>query len=303
MTVDPIIPFVRDMSFDYGVAEQVSPLVRRIVARNPGPFTFHGTGTYIIGSGNVAVVDPGPLLDDHVDALTAALNGEEVSHILVTHTHHDHSAAARVLQARTGGKIHAFDRHGSGRHERGLVVEEGADWGFVPDIEISDSEMIEGHGWSVEAIHTPGHTSNHLCFHLREENALFCGDHVMGWSTTIVSPPDGEMRPYVQSLRNLLDREDAVYWPTHGPPIRDPRPFVAALIDHREHRLEQILDCLDTGVETIPEMVPRVYHDIPAMMHPAAARSVLASLIALVEDGRVTCDGEPRARAHFAKTA
>jgi glyoxylase-like metal-dependent hydrolase (beta-lactamase superfamily II) len=178
-------------------------------------------------------------------------------------------------------------------------VEEGADHDFAPDHVLHDGAIVEGAGWSVEAVHTPGHTSNHLCFGLREEKALFCGDHVMGWSTSVISPPDGDMQAYMRSLRKLLKRDDRIYWPTHGGPIRDPHGFVRAFIAHREEREEQIQQCLAEGHDTIPAMVESMYADVPSFLHPAAARSVLAHLIHMVETGRVECDGPPSETSRY----
>ena len=205
------ITFSRDLEFEYGRLEQVAPMLRRIVARNPSPFTWHGTGTYVIGEGNVAVVDPGPDLAAHVDALLAALDGETISHLLVTHTHLDHSPACRPVQAATGAATYGFGGHGSGRIDAGVQVEEGADKDFVPDVLLSHGQVVRGDGWSVECVHTPGHTSNHMCYQWREKKALFPGDHVMGWSTTIISPPDGDIAFYLESLELLLDRDDTCY--------------------------------------------------------------------------------------------
>jgi glyoxylase-like metal-dependent hydrolase (beta-lactamase superfamily II) len=288
------IAFVRDMSFDYGVAQQVTPLIRRVIARNGGSFTFYGTGTYIVGRGKVAVIDPGPDLAEHVDALEAELKDDEVTHLLITHTHRDHSPAAAHLKRSTGAPTYGFGPHGSGRPEADGEVEEGADRDFAPDIVVRDGDRIEGAGWSFEAVHTPGHTSNHLCFVLAEENALFSGDHVMGWSTSIVSPPDGDMQAYMRSLEKLLERDEAIYWPTHGPPITEPRPFVQSFVAHRQAREAQITACLNEGRATIPEMVERMYAEVPKNLHPAAARSVLAHLVHMVETARAHCDGPPR---------
>jgi len=287
------IPFVHEEKVDYGQALTLSPLVRRVVAQNPSPFTYHGTGTFIIGHGNVAVVDPGPDIPEHVDALMQAIAGEKVSHILVTHTHRDHSPAARPLKERTGAPTYAFGPHGSGRPEAAGQVEEGADHEFKPDHRLRHGDVVEGDGWSVEAVHTPGHTSNHLCLGLAQEKTLFTGDHVMGWSTTIVSPPDGDMQAYMRSLDILLERDDEIYRPCHGPAIEQPVPFVKAYIAHREAREVQILACLADGVTVIPEMVERMYADVPAFLHPAAQRSVLSHLIYMVESRRVACDGPP----------
>ena len=285
------IPFHKDMAFDYGAAEALTPMVRRVIARNPSAFTFHGTGTYIVGRGKVAVVDPGPAHAEHLEALMGAIGGEEVTHILVTHTHIDHSPLAAALQARTGAPTYGFGPHGGERED--VQVEEGGDYDFAPDHRLADGDVVEGDGWTLGAVHTPGHTSNHLCFALAEEKALFSGDHVMGWSTTVVSPPDGDMAAYMASLVKLLPRDDAVFYPTHGPPVRDPHPFVEAYVAHREMRDAQILAHLAEGPKTIPEMVAVMYADVPRNLHRAAGRSVLAHLIHMVETGRVGSDGTP----------
>ncbi len=287
------IPFVRELEFEYGAADRLSPLVRRVIAKNPSPFTYYGTGTYVIGNGEVAVIDPGPDLASHVDALEHALEGETVTHILVTHTHRDHSPAARLLQHRVGGLIHAFGPHGSGRPEAGGAVEEGADHDFTPDIRLRDGDSVAGPDWTLEAVHTPGHCSNHLCYRLSEERTLFTGDHVMGWSTTVIAPPDGDMQAYMHSLRRLMEADDAIYWPTHGPAIRNPRAFVHAYIAHRDAREMQILTCLQDGARTIEQMVETMYADVDPRLHPAAARSVLSHLIHLVETGRAVSAGVP----------
>ncbi len=274
-------------------------MIRRVLAANPGPFTCHGTGTYIIGTGRVAVVDPGPDLPEHVDAILAATRGERITHILVTHTHNDHSPATRSLQARVDAPSYGYGPHGTGRFEPGEEVEEGADRDFAPDLRVRDGDVVQGEGWTVECVHTPGHTSNHICYGLREEGALFSGDHVMGWSTTIVSPPDGDMGEYMRSLERLLARDDACYRPTHGPPIPEPRAFVRACIAHRKERFDQILRCLAQGLERVSDMVPVIYHDLPRSMHPAAARQVFAALVHLVEEGSATCSGPLGAGARY----
>ncbi len=299
ISMSSVIPFRRDFEFEYGRMEQVAPMLRRIVARNPSPFTWHGTGTYVIGEGNVAVVDPGPDLPAHVDALLAALDGESITHLLVTHTHRDHSPACRPVQAATGARTYGFGRHGSGRIDAGVQVEEGADKDFIPDVRVSHGDVVSGDGWAVECVHTPGHTSNHLCFQLREHKALFSGDHVMGWSTTIISPPDGDIASYLDSLELLLERDDTCYWPTHGPCVRNPKPLVRALIAHRLERADEIRGCLTDGVDRITDMVPRMYSALPEAMYPAAARSVFATLIYLMERGEVTCEGDLDASARF----
>lgn len=284
------IPFVRDIDFDYGVVDQVSPLIRRIVARNPSPFTYTGTGTYIVGTGQVAVIDPGPLVDEHIDALKRTLAGETVSHILITHTHLDHSPAAAPLKAATGAQTNGYGPHGQGKLETGIVIEEGGDREFEPDFKVRDSDVIEGEGWSIECVYTPGHTSNHMCYALREERALFTGDHVMGWSTSVIGPPDGDMTAYMASLRLLLTRSDEIFWPTHGPPVRDPKPFVEAFISHREEREAQIFRCLEDGTATIKEMVAILYAGVDKRLHPAAALSVYAHLLHMLKTGRAATE-------------
>tara|TARA_R110002111_G_scaffold214_3_gene2285 strand:- start:877 stop:1812 length:936 start_codon:yes stop_codon:yes gene_type:complete len=285
------VPFKRDLEFEYGASEELSPLVRRVIAQNPSAFTFHGTGTYIIGKGEVAVIDPGPLDGAHVGALMAALKGEMVTHILITHTHRDHSPAAEPLKQLTGAKTYGFGPHGGGKMGAGL--EEGGDMDFVPDVALEDNDVILGNGWTVDVIHTPGHLSNHVCFGLREEKTLFTGDHVMGWSTTVVSPPDGNMSQYMQSLEKLLSFDYHTYWPTHGPAITETGPFVEALIAHRQERMDQIRQCLKSGPMTIPKMVKRMYTDVPANLHPAAARSVFAHILHMVNEGEIKTEGAP----------
>lgn len=276
----------RDFTCTYGRLESVSPLIRRIVADNPGPFTFMGTGTYVVGHGKVAVIDPGPLLRSHIDALQAALAGETITHILVTHTHIDHSPAAAPLKAATGAPAFGFGPHGA----RGDTGEAGADLAFAPDITMRDGDVVEGDGWRLEALHTPGHASNHLCFALPQESALFSGDQVMGWSTTVIGPPDGNMAAYMRSLDRLSRREDKIYWPTHGGPIRDTHAHVAELIAHRLARRAAILAALSGGPLTPPELVMRVYTGLDPRLVDAAAESVRAHLIELAESGLVSED-------------
>jgi glyoxylase-like metal-dependent hydrolase (beta-lactamase superfamily II) len=299
------IPFRRDFTFEYGQAERLTPLIRRVVARNPSPFTFKGTGTYIIGNGKVAVIDPGPKQQDHIDALLKALDGETVTHILITHTHNDHSPAAAAIKAATGAKTYGFGPHGSGRPEErvGGQTEEGGDRDFVPDVKLRDGDTLQGGGdggaWHVAAVETPGHTSNHLCFALHEEETLFTGDHVMGWSTSVISPPDGDMAAYMRSLNKLLYRNDAVFWPTHGPSIPEPKPFVQAFIAHREERSTAIVRALAAGDETIPKIVARVYVGLDPKLTAAAGRSVYAHLVELIETGRVIADGPPSLQSRY----
>lgn len=284
------IPFDRSFDAPYGESLAVSSLIRRVLAPNPSPFTFKGTGVYIVGETDAAVIDPGPAIPQHIEALKRALAGRTLAHILVTHTHSDHSPAARALKEWSGATTFGHGAHGGGKTEDGVVVEEGGDRTFEPDVHVKDGDVIAGNGFTIECVFTPGHTSNHMCYALREEKALFTGDHVMGWSTTVVAPPDGDMRAYMASLRKLLARDDAILWPTHGGPVRDPKPFLRAYVEHRLEREAQILSCLESGVETIPEIVARIYADVDPRLHPAAARSVQAHLIQLCEEGRVVPD-------------
>jgi glyoxylase-like metal-dependent hydrolase (beta-lactamase superfamily II) len=286
-----MIPFVRDIQFEYGQAAQVSPLIRRIVARNPGPFTFTGTGTYIVGQGETAVIDPGPDLPEHLQAIERALQGERVSVIAVTHTHLDHSPLAAPLAARTGARVIGLPP--PRLEEVQVRLDEGHDRGFRPDALAADGDCIRGPGWTLQAVTTPGHASNHVCWALLEENALFSGDHVMGWSTTVVSPPDGDMAAYYASLDKVAARGFSTLWPTHGPPVTEVAPFLAAYKGHRLERERQILDQLALGPRRARDMVPVIYAEIDPRLHPAAAHSVLAHLIGLVRTGRVRCEGEP----------
>lgn len=284
-----MIPFVRDFDFEYGRCDRVSPLVRRVVANNPGPFTFVGTGTYIVGRGVVAVIDPGPASDAHLEALIAAVDGETVSHILVTHTHSDHSPLSRPFAERVG--FPPILAAAPPAVPSAATAEEGEDEDFRPDVILTGGERIAGPGWTLEAVPTPGHASNHMAFALAEEQALFCGDHIMGWSTTVVVPPDGDMDAYLDSLERVMAGGYTTLWPTHGPPVTDVGPFVRAYRDHRLARERQILDRLDAGDRTISQIVPALYAAVDRRLWPAASLSVLAHLIRLVRLGRVVWSG------------
>jgi glyoxylase-like metal-dependent hydrolase (beta-lactamase superfamily II) len=279
----------------YGRAERVIPGVRRLLAPNPGPFTFHGTGTYIVGEGRVAVIDPGPDDPAHRDALLAALNGETVTHILVTHTHRDHSPLAAPLKALTGAIVTGCAPLVLA--DDGPRSDAGFDDSYAPDEVMADGDCVSGPGWSLVAVATPGHTSNHLCFAYPQQSALFTGDHVMGWSTTVVSPPDGDMADYMASLEKLRSRDDRIYLPTHGAPIENPQRLVRGLILHRRQREQQILTAIDDGRREIPAMVMRMYSGVDPRLHVAAGRSVLAHLIDLETRGMVARDGESWRRA------
>lgn len=271
----------------YAIAEQVSPLVRRVLAYNPSPFSYTGTQTYIVGTGEVAVIDPGPLGDDphHVEALISILSDEKISAIMCTHTHRDHSPAAAPLAAATGAPI--IGCAALVLEDDGPRADASFDATYVPDRVLVDGDQISGPGWTLTAVATPGHTSNHLCFALEEEKALFTGDHVMSWSTSVVSPPDGDMAAYMRSLALLMDRDDVIYYAAHGAPIETPHRLVRGMMGHRKQREGQILRLLESGVGHIPDMVGHMYKGVDKRLHPAAGRSVLAHLIDLRDRGEV----------------
>ncbi len=269
----------------------LSPLVRRILADNPSAFTFWGTETYVVGNAaGVAVIDPGPDIQSHLDALMAAIDGAPVHAIMCTHTHRDHSPASRPLSAMTGAPIIgcaplALD-------DGGPRADAAFDADYLPDRVLVEDDVVSGEGWTLRAVATPGHTSNHLCYALEQENALFTGDHVMGWSTTVVSPPDGDMADYMASLDKLMRRSDKVYYPAHGDPVEQPQRFVRGLAGHRKHREGQILRLLREEPRTIPLLVAKMYVGVDPGLHPAAGRSVLAHLLDLESRGQVVCDKE-----------
>ena len=281
------IPFNRNFEVNYGEIENVAPGIRRITANNPSPFTFRGTGTYILGEGNVAVIDPGPDQPEHVKAIVEGLKNETISHILITHTHNDHSPAAKALKEITGAPTFGFGPHGSGKPSLKPTSQAGGDMDFRPDEKTQDGSVIYGDDWSVSCLHTPGHTSNHICFSWDKEKVLFPGDQVMGWSTSIVSPPDGDMGDYMRSLDKLIVRDDKIYYPAHGPEILEPQKLISAFQDHRREREENILECLKLGNDTIDQMVKTVYQDVSESLHAAAARSLFATVIYLVEQKKV----------------
>ena len=271
----------------YAVAERITPLIRRVLARNASPFSYTGTQSYIVGHGDVAVIDPGPLGDDpaHLGALVDILKGERVVAIMCTHTHRDHSPAAAPLKAATGAPIIGCAP---------LVLDDSGprddasfDRTYAPDQVLADGQMVRGPDWTLTALHTPGHTSNHLCYVLAEEQALFVGDHIMGWSTTVVSPPDGDMAAYMASLELLMARDDVVYYPAHGDPITTPHRTARGHLSHRKAREAQILRLMGEGIECIPELVARMYIGVDPRLHGAAGRSVLAHLIDLEARGVV----------------
>lgn len=273
-----------------GIVEQLSPLVRRVLAPNPSPFTFTGTQSFIVGRGEVAIIDPGPEDQGHVGALLAAVDDEKIVAIVCTHTHRDHSPASRMLARLSGAPI--IGCAPLTMEDEGPRADAAFDADYRPDRVLSHGNLLTGDGWTLEAVATPGHTSNHLCFALHQERALFSGDHVMGWSTTVVSPPDGDMSAYLKSLELLLGRDDLIYYPAHGPAIEKPQRFVRGLIGHRKQREGQILRHLKRGQGEIGDMVAYMYKGIDPRLHPAAGRSVLAHLIDLEARGLVRQDGE-----------
>ncbi|MGO8737638.1 MBL fold metallo-hydrolase [Rhodoblastus sp.] len=276
---------------------RVSPLVRRIVAPNPGPFTFTGTCTYVVGAGEVVVVDPGPDLPAHVEALRAGLKGEKIVGVFVTHTHRDHSPAARRLREATGAEIVGCAPYYPARAMAlGEInkLDAANDLDYRPDRILADGEIWRGAGFSLRAVATPGHTMNHLCFELVEEKALFTGDHVMGWSTSIVAPPDGAMRLYMDSLEKLRAFDHQIFWPGHGGPISQPQRFLRGLLHHRHAREKSILKALGDGPRGVPEIVGKVYEKLDPRLKGAAALSTFAHLEDFCARGLVRTDGPPR---------
>ena len=287
-----------DKNFDLapGEVEEVAPGVRRLVAGNPGPFTFTGTVSYIVGRDKVAIVDPGPADEAHVRALLDAVRGETVTHVFVTHTHRDHSPAAAAIKKATGAKTYAEGPHRSARPLHigdATRVEAGGDRDFAPDVALADGEVVTGPGWTIEAVTTPGHTANHMTFALREANILFSGDHVMGWSTTIVAPPDGAMSDYMASLEKLARRAEQIYLPGHGGVVQDAPRFAAQLIRHRQGREASILSQLSKSPADIPTLVRAIYIGIDPRLVRGAGLSVLAHLEDLVARGLVATEGPP----------
>lgn len=322
MTTIPFVPRIDDAP--YAVVEQMSPLIQRVIAQNPSKFTYRGTGTYIVGTDRVVVIDPGPELESHRVALEHALAGRSVVGIAITHCHADHSPLAKWLKTAFACPTFALGPHadvvddsdddeddGDENDDEnaddtpvdtGEEPRETIDREFTPDTVVVDGErFLQTSEFSLVAVSTPGHTSNHMCVALPEENALFTGDHVMGWSTTVVSPPDGDMRAYMHSLRKVKDRRDAVLWPTHGGPITDPAPFLDAYIAHRLDREHQIVALLRDRPRTIGELVSTMYADVDKKLHKPARRSVWSHLIMLCDDGRVRpSDGDtPRRSSRY----
>jgi glyoxylase-like metal-dependent hydrolase (beta-lactamase superfamily II) len=295
-------PMSDDLTFDKtfdlapGRPEEILPGVRRIVADNPGPFTFKGTLSYILGRGKVAIIDPGPDDPSHIRSLLEAVRGETVTHIFVTHTHRDHSPATPAIKAATGATVYAEGPHRPSRElnaGEAPRMEASNDIDFRPDHALADGDVVSGDGWALEAVATPGHTANHMAFAVKGTDVMFSGDHVMGWSTTIVAPPDGAMTDYMSSLDKLGRRDEAVYLPGHGGPIREAPRFVAGLILHRKAREASILHRLAKGATDIATIVRAVYIGLDPRLTNAAGFSVLAHLEDLVARGAVATEGPP----------
>lgn len=294
-----------DLSFEpsHGAAVEVADQVLRVTANNPGPFTFHGTNSYIVGRERLAVIDPGPDDDAHLAALLAAIGRRPVSHILVSHTHRDHSPLAARLKELTGAPVLAEGPHRPARALRiGEVnpLDASADTAFSPDVALADDEILDGGEWKLRAILTPGHAANHAVFALEGTGVLFSADHVMGWATSIVAPPDGAMADYMASLDKLIGRRDRVFFPGHGGPVAEPQKFMRGLKAHRKMRERAIVERLAAGDRTIPEMVAQIYRGTDPRLHGAAGLSVLAHVEDLFSRGVVSADGDPSIDARYA---
>jgi glyoxylase-like metal-dependent hydrolase (beta-lactamase superfamily II) len=285
------IPFNNSFDITHGVTDQISPLVRRIVAPNASPFTFKGTCTYIVGKGEVAVIDPGPLNDAHLDAIRHELRDETITHILVTHTHNDHSPGAHILASETGASTYAYGPHVTPPADANQPNLDAAnDREFEPTHHMDHGDLIEANDWSFECVFTPGHTANHMAYSLREENALFSGDHVMAWATSVVAPPDGNMTTYMESLALLKERKDRLYWPGHGGPVSNPNPFVRAFITHRKMRERAIFERIEKGDRTVEAIVDKVYRGLSERLVFAARLSALAHIQDLAQRGRIIAE-------------
>lgn len=291
------LAFNRSADVDYGVPEEVTPGVRRIVANNPGPYTFLGTNTYIVGTKHVAIIDPGPADEAHLEAIAATTRGERVTHILITHSHRDHCDGALPLQKKLGGDIVALgatdDPRGMGAPALGAKGsgDPFVDAAFVPNITVQDGDTLKGHGFALDILHMPGHAPDHLCFALVGKRTVFTGDHVMGWNTTVIAPPEGNMTDFLTSLERLALRHDKMFLPGHGGRIETPRRVVRAYMTHRKWREQTILACIDEGLCTIPRIVAKLYGALDANLKTAAALSVLAHLEHLISRRMVAAEG------------
>ncbi|MEM7398939.1 MAG: MBL fold metallo-hydrolase [Pseudomonadota bacterium] len=294
------LAFNRSVDVDYGVADEIAPGVRRIVANNPGPFTFLGTNTYLVGTEEIAIIDPGPADTAHIDAIERATRGQRVSHIFITHSHRDHCDSAQPLQRRLGGQIVAYGPTDTPRGAGAPGLGDGfVDAAFRPDMTVSDADTVKGRGFALDVLHMPGHAPDHLCFALVGERTVFTGDHVMGWNTTVIAPPEGSMADFIGSLERLAQRRDKVFLPGHGGRIETPRRVVRAYMTHRSWREQTILACVNEGVNTIPHIVARLYGGLGPELKVAAALSVLAHLEHMSARGLVTAEGATEGLSAF----
>lgn len=284
--------FRTTMDFAYGVARELAPGIVRLVARNPGPFTFKGTNTYLLGTGDLALIDPGPADAAHLDAIRATIGRRRLGHILITHTHRDHVDGLAALVAATGAKTVGFGRPAPapGAKRTSASGSEHVDQDFLPDVRLEHGDRLAGDGWVVTALHTPGHAPDHLCFELEGTGLLFSGDHVMGWNTSVIAPPEGSMADYLRSLELLVERTDRVYLPGHGGRVEEPQRLVKAFLLHRRMREQAILDCIRAGTSTVRGIVPAIYRDLDPKLINAASLSVLAHVEHLISRGLVRCD-------------
>ena len=287
--------FRTTMNFAYGVPRELAPGVVRLVANNPGPFTFKGTNTYLIGNDELVLIDPGPEDQAHLTAILAAIGGRKLSHIVITHTHRDHTDGLPALLAATGAKTAGFGRRARDRGTKQVSPSgsEYVDQDFIPDVPLADGSRLAGNGWSLTALHTPGHAPDHLCLALDGTKVLFSGDHVMGWNTSVIAPPEGSMSDYMVSLERLGQRSDELYFPGHGGQVAEPQRLVKAFLLHRRMREQAILDCIRSGTNTVRKVVPAIYRDLNPKLVNAASLSVLAHVEHLIARGLVECEGPP----------
>ncbi len=293
------IPFIRDFEPKYGALVRISKNVRRLVANNSGPFTAWGTNVYVVGKDEVFVFDPGPNLNAHFEVLLQSLGNEKVNGIFITHHHMDHSPLAARLAQHFGCLTYGIGAPEKPAAGQDIKLEAGEDYSFQPKVTIKDGQVFTGNGWSIEAVHTPGHTSNHVCYGVLGDNGLICGDHIMGWATSVVIPPDGDMDDYLRSLQKVQLRNYDVLWPGHGAPIDQPARFIRAYIDHRQKRNMQILQQLGKGQRRIKDIVPVIYADTDPGLYPAASISVLSHMIFLIKSGKVIGDGPPGLKTSY----
>ncbi|MEZ5900075.1 MAG: MBL fold metallo-hydrolase [Hyphomicrobiaceae bacterium] len=281
--------FKTNMTFNYDEGAELLPGVMRVVANNPGPFTFKGTNTYLVGTRKLAVIDPGPEDEDHLAAILQATGGREITHIISTHAHRDHVDGIPALKGATNAKLCAMRRSSTVPIplDRAPQGREFVDFNISPDVELFGGETLEGDGWALSAIHTPGHAPDHLCFKHAQSGALFSGDHVMAWNTSVVAPPEGRMSDYMRSLEKLMDEDAGVYLPGHGGRVEEPRRTLKAYLLHRRMREQAISKAIRDGAKTAREILPAVYPDIAEALISAALLTVLAHVEMLAEKGEI----------------